>query len=95
MSTRAVPAFLSKLFDLVEDPTNMSIIAWTDYGTSFSIKDGHKFSTELLPQKFKHSNLASFLRQLNMYSFRKVRTTTPGGSINACICDAAAPLLYP
>ncbi|XP_015919177.1 heat shock factor protein 1 isoform X2 [Parasteatoda tepidariorum] len=72
VNTSNVPAFLIKLWKLVEDPSCDDLIAWSDNGLSFIIKDQAKFASELLPQYFKHSNMASFVRQLNMYGFRKV-----------------------
>ncbi|GBN44141.1 Heat shock factor protein [Araneus ventricosus] len=67
-----VPAFLVKLWKLVEDPNCDDLIAWSDNGYSFIIKDQARFAKELLPQYFKHNNMASFIRQLNMYGFKKV-----------------------
>ncbi|XP_054710720.1 heat shock factor protein 1-like isoform X4 [Uloborus diversus] len=79
-----VPAFLVKLWKLVEDTSCDDLIAWSDNGTSFIIRDQAKFAKELLPQYFKHNNMASFIRQLNMYGFRKVmnyeRTSIRGES---------------
>ncbi|XP_009080938.1 PREDICTED: heat shock factor protein 3-like, partial [Acanthisitta chloris] len=41
-------------------------------GENFSILDEQRFAKELLPKYFKHNNISSFIRQLNMYGFRKV-----------------------
>ncbi|XP_077362308.1 heat shock factor protein 1 isoform X3 [Festucalex cinctus] len=48
-------------------------------GTSFHVYDQGRFSKEVLPKFFKHNNMASFIRQLNMYGFRKVVHMEQGG----------------
>ncbi|CAC5400410.1 HSF1 [Mytilus coruscus] len=67
-----VPAFLTKLWTLVENPMVDDLICWDENGTSFHVYDQGRFAKEILPHYFKHSNIASFIRQLNMYGFRKV-----------------------
>ncbi|XP_042962930.1 heat shock factor protein HSF30 isoform X2 [Carya illinoinensis] len=68
----APPPFLTKTFDMVEDPSTDSIVSWSTARNSFVVWDSSKFSTTLLPRYFKHSNFSSFIRQLNTYGFRKV-----------------------
>lgn len=66
------PPFLTKIFDMVDDPTIDPIVSWSRGGHSFVVWDPHAFSTSLLPRYFKHSNFSSFVRQLNTYGFRKI-----------------------
>ncbi|KAM3910461.1 heat shock factor protein 3-like isoform 2-T2 [Leptodactylus fuscus] len=73
-----VPAFLMKLWALVEDPSNNDVITWSWNGQNFCILDEQRFSKEILPKYFKHNNLSSFIRQLNMYGFRKVMSLESG-----------------
>lgn len=77
-TTTNIPAFLSKLWTLVEDSKYDELIAWDPSGFSFHVFDQTRFSQEILPRFFKHSNLASFIRQLNMYGFRKVNSIDHG-----------------
>ncbi|CAG9335999.1 unnamed protein product [Blepharisma stoltei] len=67
------PSFLQKTYDMLSNEENFDIVSWTQDGTAFVIKDKKEFCLSILPKYFKHSNLASFVRQLNMYDFHKVR----------------------
>ncbi|XP_052185536.1 heat stress transcription factor A-6b-like [Diospyros lotus] len=66
------PPFLSKTFEMVDDPACDRIVSWSRGGYSFVVGDPHAFSTNLLPRYFKHNNFSSFVRQLNTYGFRKI-----------------------
>ncbi|KAH0617329.1 hypothetical protein JD844_015378 [Phrynosoma platyrhinos] len=113
-----VPAFLTKLWTLVEDPETDALICWSpavdqplgeenadlqsdllflasvlsmghieqcgddrQSGNSFHVFDQGQFAKEVLPKYFKHNNMASFVRQLNMYGFRKVIHIEQGGLV--------------
>jgi hypothetical protein len=58
------PAFLEKLFDILEENAWEEMISWTNEGTSFIIKKVTEFSEIVLPRYFKHSNIQSCIRQL-------------------------------
>ncbi|GCC25925.1 heat shock factor protein 2 isoform X1 [Chiloscyllium punctatum] len=73
-----VPAFLTKLWALVEDPDTNEFICWNQNGHGFLVLDEQRFAKEILPKYFKHNNMASFVRQLNMYGFRKVLNVDAG-----------------
>ncbi|KAI9181342.1 hypothetical protein LWI28_014066 [Acer negundo] len=66
------PPFLTKTYDMVDDPNCNHIVSWSREGSSFIVWDPHAFSTALLPRYFKHNNFSSFVRQLNTYGFRKI-----------------------
>ncbi|OMJ80218.1 hypothetical protein SteCoe_19581 [Stentor coeruleus] len=53
-----------------------SIVSWSSDGTEFMILSMNEFTDKVLPMYFKHSNFASFIRQLNMYDFHKLRSGT-------------------
>lgn len=65
--------FVRKLFSILEKNAYPEIVRWTDSGDSFVVIDTGKFTSQILPNHFKHSNFASFVRQLNKYDFHKVK----------------------
>lgn len=63
--------FIYKLYDMLHDTTISHLIYWSSTFDSFFILPGEEFS-KALALYFKHTNIASFIRQLNMYGFHKV-----------------------
>ncbi|KAJ3639734.1 hypothetical protein Zmor_003075 [Zophobas morio] len=77
-NTANTPAFLGKLWKMVNDPSTDHLICWSPSGTSFVIPNQAQFWYELLPLYYKHNNMSSFVRQLNMYGFHKLSTVENG-----------------
>ncbi|XP_045501093.1 heat shock factor protein isoform X2 [Colias croceus] len=75
----SVPAFLGKLWKLVNDSETNHLISWSPGGKTFVIKGQADFARDLLPLYYKHNNMASFIRQLNMYGFHKITSVENGG----------------
>jgi heat shock transcription factor 1 len=69
-------SFLQKTFDMLSDESLKTIVSWNPEGTEFIIYSINEFSEKILPVYFKHSNFSSFIRQLNMYDFHKLRSNT-------------------
>ncbi|KAG0242534.1 stress-responsive transcription factor hsf1 [Actinomortierella wolfii] len=67
-----VAAFLTKLYNMVSEPSSDNLIRWSPDGQSFIVANHVEFAKEVLPKFFKHNNFSSFVRQLNMYGFHKV-----------------------
>ena len=59
--------FLTKTYDVVDDPNTDTVVSWGFAGNSFVVWDANAFATVILPRYLKHSNFSSFVRQLNTY----------------------------
>ena len=67
-SQKSVPApFLTKTYQLVDDPRTDHIVSWGEDETTFVVWRPPEFARDLLPNYFKHNNFSSFVRQLNTY----------------------------
>ncbi|KZV71950.1 winged helix DNA-binding domain-containing protein [Peniophora sp. CONT] len=67
--------FVKKLYKMLEDQSFQHVVSWGPHGDCFVVKDMNEFTKSILPRMFKHSNFASFVRQLNKYDFHKVKNT--------------------
>ena len=74
MEPRILPdTFPAKAYLLIDSCSaeHPHVASWTDDGKALVVKDTTKFAAEHLPRFFKHANFQSFVRQLNIYGFRK------------------------
>ena len=66
--------FLLKLYEILGKDEYSKIIHWSQNGSYIIITNIHALSKKILPLYFNHQNYSSFVRQLNMYNFHKIRT---------------------
>ena len=66
--------FLLKLYEILSKEEYSNIIHWSQNGSYIIIANVHLLEKNILPIYFNHQNYSSFVRQLNMYNFHKIRT---------------------
>lgn len=71
-------SFLTKLYTILSDTTYDEIIHWDNDGKRVIICDVINLCNIVLPKFYKHRNYSSFVRQLNMYNFKKIKTANRG-----------------
>ena len=70
LAKRRMP-FIRATFDMTNSGTYEDAVGWNLLGTGIEVRNVSKFCDQALPHFFRHSNLASFMRQLNLYDFKK------------------------
>ena len=66
--------FLLKLYEILSKEEYSNIIHWSQNGSYIIIANVQLLEKKILPIYFNHQNYSSFVRQLNMYNFHKIRT---------------------
>ncbi|KAL4746245.1 hypothetical protein BDW72DRAFT_197885 [Aspergillus terricola var. indicus] len=79
-------AFIHKLYNMLEDQSIQHLISWSSTNDSFVMSPTSEFS-KVLAQYFKHTNISSFVRQLNMYGFHKVSDVFHTGSPDSALWE--------
>jgi hypothetical protein len=65
--------FVERIYETLQAAEFSELIAWSSDGDNILIKDVKEFAETVLPQLFSHQNFSSFVRQLNLYDFKKSR----------------------
>lgn len=68
-----ITPFLAKTYDILMSNEYSDLIYWTEDGHGFIVNNIPRFENTVLPKYFKHNKFTSFIRQLNMYDFHKIR----------------------
>lgn len=69
---KCTTTFLLTTYKMLEDANNAKVIRWQNDGNSFVITNIEEF-VKILPRYFKTKNYSSFVRQLNLYNFHKIK----------------------
>jgi hypothetical protein len=73
------PLFLRKAYAMISS-CPPEIGGWSEKGETFIVKDVKAFSDKIIPTVYKHNNFSSFVRQLNFYGFRKIKSESLSAS---------------
>ena len=79
----SVVLFPLKLHKVLEDASAHGfddIICWMPDGRSFKVLDNKRFANTVLPKYFSTNRKKSFVRQLNLWSFRRITTMPAYGA---------------
>jgi hypothetical protein len=77
LQERRLPPFVSKLYELVAEPTTDACVRWHESREAFCVLDPPRFAELIIPRYFKHSKLSSFVQQLSTYGFTRRLNDSP------------------
>ena len=85
---RRINKFINVLSSVMNNKEYSSIISWGLNGKTIEITNIPEFRNKVMLKHFKHSVLSNFIRQLNLYNFKKV------SSKDSTILSYSNPLFY-
>jgi hypothetical protein len=74
--TKELP-FPLKLHQILSNPDHQACICWLPHGKSWRLLKPSFFEQIVIPLYFRHAKYASFMRQVNGWGFKRVRTLPP------------------
>lgn len=69
---KVTTTFLLTTYRMLEDKENWAVVRWQTDGNSFVITNIEEL-VKIFPRYFKTRNYSSFVRQLNLYNFHKIK----------------------
>jgi hypothetical protein len=67
-----------QLFEVVSNPDLAKIISWMPHGRAFVVKDPDALVRDVLPIYFSQTKFLSFVRQLNLWGFKRLTRGVQG-----------------
>jgi heat shock transcription factor len=74
LSEQAASPFLRTLWRMLSDSTVSEYIHWNEAGNAVVIPDSVAFAHHAVSRYFRHQRFDSFVRQMNLYGFRRSKT---------------------
>ena len=68
-------SFYTQLYTILNDTDYSEYIKWSEDGSSIIILNKNALTEKVFPNFFKHHNYSSFVRQLNLYNFKKIKSS--------------------
>ena len=73
-------SFPTKLYKILSEPQYQDCIAWLPHGRAWRVLKPKVLEDEIIPKYFRSDRLASFMRQVNGWGFKRI---TEGPDLNA------------
>ncbi|KAJ3918706.1 hypothetical protein F5877DRAFT_78747 [Lentinula edodes] len=86
--------FVTKLYQMINDPKSAHFIAWTEHGTSFVVSNVGEFSRSILGSHFKHNNV-NIITLLANHCFYRIIALIGFFAIVFFVCSPTQHVRFP